>query len=213
MFVTFCWVTAGFIKIGSLNTYFLGEPHHHVVLAYFSIYVLVFYNWRCSNGMTETCGGRANKWTCGVQTLCLCGFKLLLKHVLHLMRNRIYNYTFRNLTNLCAIRCEESAGILVSAALHIVFTSKDRKLMSSTQCQSPDFLVRCPIDIGYTKLQDNDATPCVWFRPFQTNNYTKCHLTLFNLYSCRWNFSLSLHTYSWCTVLLLYVGLQLISLT
>jgi hypothetical protein len=43
-----------------------------------SVYVLVFHSWWWSNGTTETCCRRVNKWKHDVQLLCLSGFISLL---------------------------------------------------------------------------------------------------------------------------------------
>jgi len=60
-------------------------------------------------------------------------------------------------SELCAIRYEESEDFLVSVAIYIIVPNKDLKLMSSTQCQSPVFLVCCPAHIFYTKQQTNNS--------------------------------------------------------
>jgi len=65
------------------------------------------------------------KWTCWVQTLRLCGFKLLLKHVLEWLSNRIWIGTFRTVcVAVCAIGGEQSADSLVSVALYIIVPTR-----------------------------------------------------------------------------------------
>jgi len=61
------------------------------------------------------------------------------------------------LSDLCAFRCEESADFLGSVALYIVVPSKDLNLISSTQGQLPVFLVCCPTELFYTKLQASNS--------------------------------------------------------
>ena len=61
------------------------------------------------------------------------------------------------LSDLCAIRYEETVDFLVSAVFYIIVPNKGLKLMSSTQCQLPLFFVCCPADIFYTKLQTNNS--------------------------------------------------------
>ena len=48
----------------------------------------------------------------------------------------------------------------VSVALYIIVPSKDHRLMSSSQCQSPVFLVCWPADTFCTKLQANHSKSC-----------------------------------------------------
>ena len=43
----------------------------------------------------------ATNWTCCVQTLCLCGFKSLLKHVLDWLCNKIWIGTLRTVCPIC----------------------------------------------------------------------------------------------------------------
>ena len=73
----------------------------------------------------------ATKLTRCVQMSCLCGFKSLLKHVLDLLRNRIWIHSFRSFCSICVqfdVRCSQilclSPFILsadfVSVALYII---------------------------------------------------------------------------------------------
>jgi hypothetical protein len=83
------------------------------------------------------------------------------------------------LSDLCSIRCDQSAHFPVSVTRYITVPNRDLKLMSSTHCQSTVFLVCCPTDMCYTKLQENNTKPCAWFRLFQANIYTQVSLNTF----------------------------------
>ena len=113
------------------HTFLGGGPHYRVVLAYFS------FNVDCRMESLKHVVVEANKWTCCVQMLCLCGFKCLLKHVLDWLRNRIWIGTFRTFVRFV---CNSMWAICTfSCFCRPLYyrPHKDLQLMSSTHCQSP----------------------------------------------------------------------------